>query len=82
MRVILGGTNSGGKVFRSMKMFSFEIIIVSEILGVGSKFSRWGKNSLSGVKVQQVFGPTVTIQVFCSINHETFLFLGPNQFSE
>ena len=52
----LGGTNSGGgKIFRPTKMLVFAMVIVFQtFLGLGIKFSRWGKNSLGGVKIHQV----------------------------
>ena len=52
----LGGTNSeGGKIFRPTKMLVFAMVIVFlTFLGLGIKFSRWGKNSLGGVKIHQV----------------------------
>ena len=52
-----GGTNSGrgGKIFRATKMLVFAMVIVFlKFLGLGIKFSRWGKNSLGGVKIHQV----------------------------
>ena len=49
----LGGTNSeGGKIFRATKMLVFAMVIAFlTFLGLGIKFSRWGKNSLGGVKI-------------------------------
>ena len=51
-----GGTNSeGGKIFRPTKILVFAMVIVFlTFLGLGIKFSRWGKNSLGGVKIHQV----------------------------
>ena len=51
-----GGTNSeGGEIFRPTKILVFAMVIVFlTFLGLGIKFSRWGKNSLGGVKIHQV----------------------------
>ena len=50
-----GGKNSEGGIFRPTKMLVFAMIIVFLIfLGLGVKFSRRGKNSLSGAKIHQV----------------------------
>ena len=59
----LGGTNSGGgKLFPPTKMFVFAMVIVFlTFLGLGIKFSRWGKNSLGGVKIHQV-GTSETVR--------------------
>ena len=41
----------GGKIFRATKMLVFAMVIVFlTFLGLGIKFSRWGKNSLGGGK--------------------------------
>ena len=63
----LGGTNwGGGKIFRSTKMLVFEMVIVFlTFLALGIKFSRWGKNSLGGVKIHQV-GTSETVRYFRS----------------
>ena len=46
------GANLGGESFRPMKMYAFAIIIVFlTFLGLGVRFSRWGKNSLGCVKI-------------------------------
>ena len=38
-----------------MKLFAFAIIILFlTFLGLGVKFSKWGKNSLGEVKIHQV----------------------------
>ena len=53
--VILWGYKFGGGIFRLTKMLVFAIVIVFlTFLGLGIKFSRWGKNSLGGVKIHQV----------------------------
>ena len=59
----LGGTNSeGSKIFRPTKMLVFAMVIVFlTFLGLGIKFSRWGKNSLGGVKIYQV-GTSETVR--------------------
>ena len=59
----LGGTNSEeGKIFRPTKMSVFAMAIVFlTVLGLGIKFSRWGKNSLGGVKIHQV-GTSETVR--------------------
>ena len=60
----LGGTNSGrgGKIFRPTKMLVFAMVIVFlTFLRLGIKFSRWGKNSLGGVKIHQV-GTSETVR--------------------
>ena len=45
----------GGGIFWPTKMLVFAIVIVFlTFLGLGIKFSRWGKNSLGGVKIHQV----------------------------
>ena len=45
-----------------MKVLTFPMIIVFlTFLGLGVKFSRWGKNSLGGVKLYQV-GKSETIK--------------------
>ena len=52
-----GGTNSEGvgKIFRPTKMLVFAVVIMFlTFLRLRIKFSRWGKNSLSGVKTHQV----------------------------
>ena len=42
--IFLGGTIQGGEIFRPMKMLVFAMIIMFLIiLGLGVKFSRWGK---------------------------------------
>ena len=59
---IFGGGNflgvqirGGGKIFWPTKMLVFAMVIVFlTFLGLGIKFSRWGKNSLGGVKIHQV----------------------------
>ena len=41
----------GGKIFRPTKMLVFAMVIVFlTFLGLGIKFSRWGKNSPGGHK--------------------------------
>ena len=56
----LGG--GGGKIFRPMKMLLFAIIIVFlTFIGMGVKISKWGKNSLVGVKILQV-GPNEAVK--------------------
>ena len=58
----LGGTNSGAKIFRPTKMLVFAMVIVFlTFLGLGIKFSRWGKNSLGGAKSHQV-GTSETVR--------------------
>ena len=55
--LFLGGEVFGGrdKILRPMKMLVFAMIIaVLTFLGLGVKFSRWGKNSLDEVKIHQV----------------------------
>ena len=61
--VIFGGYKfGGGKIFRPTKMLVFAIVIVFlTFLGLGIKFSRWGKNSLGGVKIHQV-GTSETVR--------------------
>ena len=52
-----GGYKFGGgvKIFRPKKMLVFAMVIVFlTFLGLGIKFSRWGKNSLGGVKTHWV----------------------------
>ena len=58
-----GGTNSGGgKIFRATKMLVFaKVIVFLTFLGLGIKFSRWGKNSLGGVKIHYV-GTSETVR--------------------
>ena len=52
----------GGKIFWPMKMLVFAMVIVFlTFLGLGIKFSRWGKNSLGGVKIHQV-GTSETVR--------------------
>ena len=65
---IFGGGNFlgvqiwGGKIFRPTKMLVFAMVIMFlTFLGLGIKFSRWGKNSLSGVKIHQV-GTSETVR--------------------
>ena len=52
----LGGfANSGGKIFRILKMFVFAVVIMFlTFVRRGVKFSRWGKTSLGGVQIYQV----------------------------
>ena len=53
--VFFGGIKSGGKSFRPLEMLAFATIIVFlTFLGSGIRFSRWGKNSLGGVKIHHV----------------------------
>ena len=55
--VIFWGDKFGGagKIFRPTKMLVFAMVIVFlTFLGLGIKLSRWGKNSLGGVKIHQV----------------------------
>ena len=63
----LGGTNSeGGIIFRPTKMLVFAMVIVFlTFLELGIKFSRWGKNSLGGVKIHQV-GTSETVRYVTS----------------
>ena len=58
-----GGTNSeGGEIFRPAKMLVFAIVIVFlTFFRIWDKFSRWGKNSLGGVKIHQV-GTSETVR--------------------
>ena len=65
---IFGGGNfwgykfGGGKIFWPTKMLAFAMVIVFlTFLGLGIKFSRWGKNSLGGVKIHQV-GTSETVK--------------------
>ena len=52
----------GGKSFRPTKMLVFGMVIVFlTFLGLGVKFSRWGKNLLGGVKIRQV-GTSETVR--------------------
>ena len=52
----------GGKIFRATKMLVFALVIVFlTFLGLGIKISRWGKNSLGGVKIHQV-GTSETVR--------------------
>ena len=52
----------GGGIFRPTKMLVFAMVIVFlTFLGLGIKFSRWGKNSLGGVKIHQV-GTSETVR--------------------
>ena len=81
----MGGTNSGGgKIFRATKMLVLAMVIVFlTFLGLGIKFSGWGKNSLGGVKIHQVGTSetvryvvqllTSTIQSLCISIPETLL---------
>ena len=64
----MGDTNSeGGKIFRPTKMLVFAMVIVFlTFLGLGIKFSRWGKNSLGGVKIHQV-GTSETVRSIQSL---------------
>ena len=49
------GVQIRGGIFRPTKMLAFAMIIVFlTFLGLGIKFSRWGKNPLDGVKIHQV----------------------------
>ena len=59
----LGGKNSElGKIVRPTKMLVFAMVIVFlTFLVLGIKFSRWGKNSLCGVKIHQV-GTSETVR--------------------
>ena len=52
----------GGGIFRPTKMLIFAMVIVFlTFLGLGIKYSRWGKNSLGGVKIHQV-GTSETVR--------------------
>ena len=52
----------GGKIFRPTKMLVFAMVIVFlTFLGLGIKYSRWGKNSLGGVKIHQM-GTSETVR--------------------
>ena len=55
----LESTNSGGGIFRPKIIVT--IIVFLTFLGFGVKFSRWGKNSLYGVKIHQV-GTSKTVK--------------------
>ena len=58
----LGGTNSGGGNFSAYENVSIcNGYRVSDIFRIGDKFSRWGKNSLGGVKIHQV-GTSETVR--------------------
>ena len=58
----LGVQIRGGNIFRPTKMLVFAMVIVFlTFLGLGIKFSRWGKNSLGGVKNHQV-GTSETVR--------------------
>ena len=52
----------GGKIFRATKMLVLAMVIVFlTFLGLGIKFSGWGKNSLGGVKIHRV-GTSETVR--------------------
>ena len=52
----------GVKSFRATKTLAFAMVIVFlTFLGLEIKFSRWGKNSLGGVKIHQV-GTSETVR--------------------
>ena len=75
----MGGTNSGGgggKIFRPTKMLVFAMVIVFlTFLRLGIKFSRWGKNSLGGVKIHQVgTSETDTLGPALDIYNSIFLY--------
>ena len=56
------GNFFGGTIFRPTKMLVFVMVIMFlTFLGLGIKFSRWGKNSLGGVKIHQV-GTSETVR--------------------
>ena len=56
-----------------MKMLVFAMVIVFlTFLGLGIKFSRWGKNSLDGVKIHQVGTSETARYVRSSSGHLQF----------
>ena len=56
----MGG--GGGKIFRPTKMLVFAMVIVFLTFSrLGINFSRWGNNSLGGVKIHQV-GTSETVR--------------------
>ena len=60
-----------------MLVFAMVIMFLS-FLGLGIKFSRWGKNSLGGVKIHQV-GTSETVNTYWTRPSPTSSLLHPDK---